>query len=101
MAIVDTARIISVSDASSKGLSAVVDDASVHGYTIISRRNIPAVAVVSMERYTALQEAEENARDLSVLVSRMLDDDGTRVSLDDVLDKFGYTREDLATVPDE
>lgn len=100
MATVDTSRIVSISDASSKGLSALVDDACEYGYTIISRRNAPAAAVVSMDRYTAFQEAEEDVRDLTVLVDRLLMDDGQRVSLDDVLDKLGYTREELEAIPD-
>lgn len=100
MATVDTTRIVSITDASSKGLSALVDDAIEHGYTIISRRNSPAAAVVSMDRYTALQEAEEDVRDLTVLVDRMLMDDGQRLSMDGVLDKLGYTREELAAIPD-
>jgi PHD/YefM family antitoxin component YafN of YafNO toxin-antitoxin module len=100
MATVDTDRIVSMSDASSKGMSALVKDATEHGYTIISRRNSPAVAVVAIDRYTALQEAEEDARDLTVLVDRLLHDDGQRVSLDTVLDKLGYTREELAAIPD-
>jgi prevent-host-death family protein len=100
MAQVDTDRIVSLSDASSKGLSALVEDATTHGYTIISRRNMPAAAVVSIDRYTALQEAEEDVRDLAVLVSRVLHDDGRRVAFDDVLDKLGFTREDLESIPD-
>ena len=100
MATVDTTRIVSITEASSKGLSALVDDATEHGYTIISRRNSPAAAVVSMDRYTALQDAEEDVRDLTVLVDRMLMDDGQRLSMDAVLDKLGYTREGLAAIPD-
>jgi prevent-host-death family protein len=100
MATVDTDRIVSISTASNKGLSALVDEVAIHGYAIISRRNTPAAAVVSMDRYTALQEAEEDARDLIVLVSRILDDDGSRVTFDEVLDKFGYTRDELAAIPD-
>lgn len=100
MATIDTERIVSMSVASSKGLSALVKDADEHGYTIISRRNSPAAAVLSIDRYTALQEAEEDVRDLTVLVDRLLNDDGQRVSLDAVLDKLGYTREELAASPD-
>lgn len=100
MATVDTTRIVSITDASSKGLSALVEDAAEHGYTIISRRNSPAAAVVSIDRYTVLQEAEEDVRDLTVLVDRLLMDDGQRLSMDAVLDKLGYTREELAAIPD-
>jgi prevent-host-death family protein len=89
-----------MSDASTRGLSALVKDANEHGYTIISRRNAPAAAVVSIARYTALQEAEEDVRDLTVIVDRLLRDDGQRVTMDEVLVRLGYTREELTAIPD-
>jgi PHD/YefM family antitoxin component YafN of YafNO toxin-antitoxin module len=104
---VDTDRIISITDAGKIGLAAVMADAEEHGYTIIARRNSLEAAVIPMDRYSALQEAErrwrqdyEESRDWMLTISRILTDDGDRTSFDDVLAKFGYTREELAAIPD-
>jgi hypothetical protein len=44
----------------------------------------------------------EDDADLALAESRLADDGGNRISLDDVLDRFGVTREELAQLdPDE
>jgi PHD/YefM family antitoxin component YafN of YafNO toxin-antitoxin module len=104
---VDTERIVSITDVSVKGVSALVDDVITHDYTIISRRNAPAAALVSMKYFSHLREAEsrleeeyEDSRDWMLAVARVVTDDGTRHSLDAVLEKLGYTREELLALPD-
>lgn len=106
MAQVDTDRIISIS-AASKNLSALVDDVELHGYSIISRRNAPAAAVIPIHRFTELQEAEmrwesdyEESRDWMLTIARVITDGGNRTTLDDVLEKFGYTRSELEALDD-
>lgn len=100
MAIIDTDRIVSVTKANERGVSALVADALSHGYAVISRHNRPEVAVVPIERFSQFEEAEADARDLLVALTRMAEDDGSRTPLDDVLAKFGVTREELEALPD-
>lgn len=47
------------------------------------------------------EELEAEFEDLVCVAVRGLTDSGNRTSLDDVLASFGYTREQLAAIPDE
>ena len=53
--------------------------------------------------YNVVPFDEEDEADLALAHARLEDDSGVRVSLDDVLDEFGMTREELEayTDPDE
>lgn len=53
-----------------------------------------------MERLDELEELEQDLRDVSLLAARMTSDNGNRRSFDEVLEKFGYTREELRAMPD-
>ena len=92
-------RMVSMTEASNK-LSAVVDDTAEHGYTILMRRNAPVAAVVSMSEFTRWQDDYEDTRDWLLALSRVITDDGNRTSFNDVLDSFGYSREDLEATTD-
>lgn len=48
-----------------------------------------------------MTEVELELRDLVVLLTRLTSDSGERTSLDAVLTRYGYTREQLDQVPDE
>ena len=100
-------HMVSITEASSKGLSALVDDVAETGYKIILRRNSPAAAVLSMPEFARLQDMEsrwvqeyEDARDWMLAISRSVTDNGERTSLDDVLESFGTSREELEQLPD-
>lgn len=99
--LVDTANLISITEASSRGLSALVREAEEGRDRILVRNNQPVAAMVSMERYEVLQELEDDLRDIWLASARMLTTGPERFSLDDVLDRFGVTREELAAIPDE
>jgi hypothetical protein len=43
----------------------------------------------------------DDLRDLTLAVSRVLVDDGTRISFDDLLSAYGLSRTDLAAIPDD
>jgi DNA-directed RNA polymerase sigma subunit (sigma70/sigma32) len=51
-----------------------------------------------MDRLTELQRLDEDLADVSILTARLLLATNERVSLDDVLDRFGFTREQLRQV---
>lgn len=100
MALVDTANLISISDASKLGVSALVREAEEGNEQVVLRNNKPVAAVVSMKRLEQLQELQENLLDVSLAAARMSTSGAHRHTLDDVLAQFGYTREQLRDLPD-
>ena len=100
MAIVDTADLVSITDASKAGVSALVRAAEEGHDQIVLRNNKPVAAVVSIERLEQLQRLEDDLLDVSLVAARMLTTGAERLSLDDVLARFGYTREQLAELPE-
>ena len=92
---VDTRSLLSISQASKRGVSRLVRDAERGQEPILLRNNRPVAAVVSIDR---LQELED-ARDLALVAARLTLDSGRRTSLDDVLGRFGATREQLRADP--
>ena len=100
MAVVDTADLISISDASKLGVSGLVRQAEAGHEQVVLRNNKPVAAVVSMKRLEQLQQMQEDLLDISLAAARMLTTGSRRHSLDDVLAQFGYTREALKDIPD-
>ncbi len=100
MALVDTADLISISDANKLGVSALVREAEAGRERIVLRNNRPVAAVVSMERLEQLQQLQEDLLDVSLAAARMVTTGADRHALDDVLAQFGYTREQLRDLPE-
>lgn len=100
MALVDTADLISISDASKLGVSALVREAEAGHERVVLRNNRPVAAVVSMKRLEQLQQMQEDLLDVSLAAARMLTTGSRRYSLDEVLAQFGYTREQLRDLPE-
>lgn len=88
----DTDDLISVSDASKRGVSSLINEAESGRQRIVLRNNKPVAAVVSMEsveRLSRLDELEDDLRLLSVALARTVVDDGRRHILEDVAAEFG------------
>ena len=89
---VDTRDLISISDASNRGVSKLVADAE-NGRPQVLMRNSKAVAAVvnidSMDRLQRLDELEDDLRLLSIALVRAAADTGRRYDLDDVLAEVG------------
>lgn len=100
MAMIDTADLISVSDANKVGVSALIRAAEAGHEQIVLRNNKPVAAVVSMKRFEELQRLEEDLLDVSLATARMLTTGADRHTLDEILDQFGYTRGQLRDQPD-
>ena len=100
MAIVDTADLISITDASKLGVSALVRAAEEGHEQVVLRNNKPVAAVVSIERLEQLQQLQEDMLDVSLAAARMFTSGPRRHSLDDVLAQFGYTRAQLSELPE-
>ena len=93
---VDTKDLISVSEASKIGISGLVKAAERGEQRVVIRNGKPVAAVVSIESLQRAEELEERLLDVSLALTRLLTANQRRHSLDDVLDRFGFTREELA-----
>jgi prevent-host-death family protein len=93
---VDTKDLISVSEANKIGISGLVKAAEQGEQRVVIRNGKPVAAVVSIESLQRAEELEERLLDVSLALTRLLTADERRHSLDDVLDRFGFTREELA-----
>jgi len=95
MARIDTAALISVSDANKMGLSALIREAEAGHDHVVLRNNKPVAAVMSMQRLEELQQLQDDLSDISLAAARQLTTGSHRTSLDEVLSHLGYTREQL------
>ena len=100
MALVDTANLISISDANKLGVSALVRKAEEGHEQVVLRNNKPVAAVVGIGRLELLQELQEELLDVSLAAARMSTTGAGRHSLDEVLAQFGYSREQLRDQPE-
>jgi prevent-host-death family protein len=101
MAVLRDQDIVSVTEASRRGVAGLVAAAEAGGDVVVARWSKPVAAVISMRRLEELQELEEDLRDLALVLSRVAGDRGGRSSLDEVLSTLGYTREELDGLADE
>ncbi|RBQ15784.1 hypothetical protein DP939_33745 [Spongiactinospora rosea] len=92
---------VSVTEAAQQGVARLVADAEHGADVVVTRRQRPVAAVVSMQRFHELETAAADLRDLALVLARTVTDTGERVSLDAVLTAFGHTRESLAALPDD
>lgn len=95
---IDTRDMISVSEASARGVSKLVTDAE-NGRPQVLLRNSKAVAVVvnidCMDRLQRIDELEDDLRLLSIALVRVAADSGRRYDLDDVLAEVGIDPDSL------
>ena len=97
--------VLSISQASAKGVASIAHDAEIGGVVVLERRHEPVAAVIGLRRFERLKEAERDLRDIGVVLTRAATDDGVRHTLHDVFEHFGFDRavleaeldEDLAT----
>jgi len=95
MPIVDTKELISISDAGNAGISALVKAAENGEKRVLMRNSKPVAAVIGIEALERAEELEERLLDVSLALTRLLTANDRRHSLDDVLDRFGFTRDEL------
>ena len=95
MAVIDNKDILSVTDASKRGVSGLVADAESGRDVIIARHSTPIACVIGVDRFGELQQAQEDLHDLALVMVRLLDDDGERYSLDDVMERYNLSQTDL------
>ena len=95
MELMERARRISVTEASSQGVAGLVREASAVGDVVVTRHGQPVAAVVSMGRLQRLSDLEEQLREAALALVRAATDDGARTSLDDAIAAFGFSRSEL------
>lgn len=95
MARIDTDDLISIANASRLGVSALAREAEQGRERVLLRNNTPVAAIVGIERFEGLQRAEDDLLDLSLVAARMMLTGPERHSLDEILDQFGYSRDEL------
>ncbi len=100
MALVDTDDLISIANASKVGISALVRDAEEGRDRVVLRNNRPVAAVVGIERLEQWKRAEDDLLDVSLVAARMATTGPDRSSLDEILTRFGYTRDQLRDLPE-
>ena len=100
MARVNTADMLSVTDAAKLGVSRLVRDAERGQEHVLVRNNRPVAVMVSIRRLEEWEEMADDLTDVALAAARALTGDEERHSLDDVLARFGYTREQLRALSD-
>ncbi len=99
MAKFETDDLISISDANRLGVSALIREVEEGRQRLVLRNNKPVAVVMSVERFEQLQQLQDDLIDITLAASRMMTTSGRRHSLDDVLERLGYSREELAEMP--
>lgn len=97
----DTRNLISVSDASNRGISGLVADAESGTAQVIIRNSKPAAAVVSIAELDRIEDMHENAILLIAALARELTDTGKRHDLDNIAADFGVDLSDTGGDEDE
>ncbi|MFN2495393.1 MAG: type II toxin-antitoxin system Phd/YefM family antitoxin [Pseudonocardiaceae bacterium] len=95
---VDTRDLISVSEASNRGVSKLIADAESGRPQVVLRNSKPVAVIVDIDRMDRLQhieELEDDVRLLSVALVRSAADSGRRYDLDDVLTDAGIDPDSL------
>ncbi len=101
MAILNQPTQLSVTEAAQRGVARLIADAEHGPGVIVTRRNQPVAAVLSVRHLAEIDRAAADLSDLALVLARSVTDTGRRTSADDVLAAFGQTRQSLAELPDE
>jgi prevent-host-death family protein len=98
MAVIDTDDLISVSEATKRGISGLIRSVESGREPVIVRNNLPMAVVIGIRKLERLQQLEDDLADLALVTARALTDTGGRPDLDDILRQLGYTRDQHADV---
>lgn len=93
--------VLSVSEASSHGLSHLISTAEAGTPIAISRHGKVVAEVISSEELNRLRYEHEVLNDTVIAALRLATDDGRRMDLDDVIRLFGLDPQELHTEVEE
>lgn len=100
MAASEDANRISLTDADGRGISELIREAAEGRDQIIVRDDTPVAVVISAERYDQLRRLQDDLIDITLAASRVLTTSGESLKLDEVLQRFGFSRKELAETPE-
>jgi hypothetical protein len=100
MTVLDGAEALLITEGHKRGLSRLAADAE-HGHaTLLKRREVPVAAVVGYGELQRIASIERDLIDVALVLTRAATDTGDRTSLDDVIERFGFSREQLNGMED-
>lgn len=87
--------IMSITEASRAGVSALVNLAEEGNDTSLSRHGHVVAEVISSVELESLRRDRDTLREATLVMARFATDSGIRTDLDQALELFGFTREEL------
>jgi hypothetical protein len=100
MSVIDSATALLITEGHKRGVSRLAADAEAGHPTVLKRREVPVAAVVGYEELQRIAGVERDLIDVALVLSRAASDTGRRTSLDEVIERFGFTREQLENMDD-
>lgn len=100
MTVLDNAEALPVTEGQRRGLSRLAADAEAGQPTVLKRREVPIAAVVGYSELREIASLERDLTDVALILTRAATDSGRRTSLDAVIERFGFTREQLNSMDD-
>lgn len=95
MPTINTKELMSISDANKAGISALVKAVEKGEKRVLMRNSKPVAAVLSIDELERAEEREERLLDVSLALTRLLTAGERRHSLDEALERFGFSRAEL------
>lgn len=95
---IDLSDLISVSDANTRGLSRLINEAGEGRQFVVLRNNKPTAAIVGigyLEQLHRLEELQEDMRAFAIALARKVTDSGERISLEDAAESVGVDLAEL------
>lgn len=100
MGVIETDGPNAISDANRSDVSRFIREAEEGRDRVVLRSNNPVAVVMGVDRFEHLQQLQDDLIDITLLASWMMTGNDRCSALDEVLEQFGCSREDLANLPD-
>lgn len=86
---------LTITEANQTGISGLVSSAESGEEVTLSRHGKPVAALVSSHELEELRRDRESLRDAALVMARIATDSGVRTDLDQAMEHFGISREEL------
>ena len=88
-------QVLTVTEASSRGVSRLLSDARAGAALIVESHHKPVAAIIGIDRLNQIEELERDLQGAALVLARFATDNGNRTTLDEVIERFGFSRADL------
>ncbi len=85
-------EVLSVTEASARGISKLLSEAGEGAEFIVQRHHKPVAAIIGIERMSRIEELEADLQSAALVLARLATDSGNRTTLDEVIERFGFSR---------